>query len=500
MSGSQTTPQNIIFNEIPTGILVPGEYTEVRPYYGNVGVLGYPTRVLLFGQVRPLLATANYGQVYTITSASQAVALGGAGSPAAAAAAAYLLANPLAQLDVIFLAAPSTGGLATGTFTISGAPTAPGTFSASVAGVNYRIGVSLTDTPTSIAANLRAAMAADPNLPATVSAALGVLTVNAGFKGQLGNDIDLRCNAAVGDTFPPGITCAVVDMSGGTLFPDITAAISTAATTWYTDIIMPFYDTANLALLAADLDRRYTALGKQDCMSWTCYSNSYGSAQTFATGQNDKHMCFLPVYNSQTPTYAMTGALAGVASFALANDPSRQLRGLTLPGVVGPADVDAFIESQRQQLLLVGQSTTTSENGVMAIERLVTANTTTSLGVADASWRDVMTARTLSRIRYDWNTYRALLYPQAKLAPDGSLAAQSDVQGTVTPMRAKGSWAGRCRLYEQLGWIVNGQAAAQASIFQINASDPNRLDQQLVVNITGNLMVDATVLEFQVGA
>jgi phage tail sheath gpL-like len=496
---SDSTTQAIIFNEIPAGILVPGEYTEVRPYFGNIGVLGYPTRILLYAQTSGT-GTAVVGQVYTITAPSQAVALCGAGSPGAVAAAAILLGNPLAQLDIIALRAPVSSTAASFTVTVAGTPTAAGTLSIAIGGTDYPVGVSLTDTPSSIVANLRTALAADPNVLVSTTSVAGVMTATVVFHGQLGNDIQVTLNPNPGDVLPAGITCVATAPAGGTLFPDITAAVATVAGTWYTDIAMPFYDVANLALLTADLDRRYTALGKQDAFAYCSYPATYGAAVAFAAAQQDKHITFLPIYNSPSPPFAITGALTGVCSFALANDPSRQLRSLTLPGVTGPADADAFIESQRQLLLQAGQSTFTMEDGVIVIERLVTANTMTSLGVASAAWRDVMTARTLSRIRYDWNSYRALLYPRAKLAPDGSLAAQSDLQGTVTPVRMKGSWAGRCQLYEQLGWIVSSQQSAQQSVFQINGSDPNRLDQQLVVNITGNLMIDATVLEFQIGA
>ena len=499
MSGTTTAAQAIVFNEIPAAILVPGEYTEIRPNFSNIGVLSYPSRTLLFAQ-RSGAGTGVNNTVYTITSADQATALCGPGTPGATAAAAYLAGNPLAQLDIVVVSAPVSATSATGSFTLTGAPTAPGTLSVNVNGTNYRVGVGLTDTITSVTANLRAAIFSDPMTPLTLVAAAGVLTCTSKFLGALGNDINLVYNPNPGDAFPPGLAGVATQMAGGTTFPDITAAIAVAASTWYTDVVLPFYDVTNIGLLAADLDRRYTALGQQDAFSWTAYPATYGTAQTFAAGQEDRHMCFLPLTQSMSPPYVISSALAGVCSFALSNDPSRQLRGLTLPGVWGPSAANTFVESQRQLLLAAGQSTYNIEAGAIVLERMVTANTQTNLGIADPSWRDVMTVRTLSRIRYDWNSYRALLYPRAKLAPDGSLAAQSDTQATVTPMRAKGSWAARCALYEQLGWIVSAAQSAQQSVFQINTSDPNRLDQQLVVNITGNLMVDATVLEFQLGA
>ena len=60
----------------------------------------------------------------------------------------------------------------------------------------------------------------------------------------------------------------------------------------------------------------------------------------------------------------------------------------------------------------------------------------------------------------------------------------------------RGSWAKRCLDYEQAGWIEGSASTVQQGYFVRNASDKNRLDQQVVVTVAGNLIVDATVLEF----
>ena len=54
----------------------------------------------------------------------------------------------------------------------------------------------------------------------------------------------------------------------------------------------------------------------------------------------------------------------------------------------------------------------------------------------------------------------------------------------------------RCQDYERAGWIDGTAATVQQGYFVINASDKNRLDQQVVVSVVGNLMIEATALEF----
>ncbi len=115
-------------------------------------------------------------------------------------------------------------------------------------------------------------------------------------------------------------------------------------------------------------------------------------------------------------------------------------------------------------------------------------------------------AATLSRIRYDWNSYVSLLYPRAKLTDDEDSAAFATNVGddeepgssVVTPRRMHASWAGRCRRYGDLVWIQNVEATIKQSAFQRSSSDKNRLESRQQINIVGNLMVLAGSLEFQV--
>jgi phage tail sheath gpL-like len=157
---------------------------------------------------------------------------------------------------------------------------------------------------------------------------------------------------------------------------------------------------------------------------------------------------------------------------------------------------ERFIDTERDLLLRDGISTfTTTDDGVVVLERVITHYQRTNLNIEDTAWLDVMTSKTLSRIRYDWGAYMGQTWPRAKLADDGAPAAEYDPE-IATPRRLHGSWAARCALYERLGWIQQASESAAESVFVRDVNDRNRVNARLYIRILGNLMTLAGVLEF----
>ena len=493
MSGSNSV-QTITFNEIPYAFLVPGTYVEMRPNYTNAGVFDWPARVLIVAQMLSS-GTATPGIPYQLLSEGQAIALFGAGSQAQEMAWAFLEANPYTRVDIIGVADAAAGGAATGTITLGGAVTAAGTLNLYLAGRYVPVAVGATDTLATIQTNTIAAINAVVKLPLVASAGAGTsITLTAKHKGTIGNGLNLRTNYRRGDALPPGLTVAIIAMSGGLTDPSLSGVISAISSTWYTDIALPFDDT----LMAAELDRRYGAMVGLDAHAYVGVSGTYAALVTAATGFNSRFRTRIPVTNAPNSPWVWAASLCGVQAFQSSNDPARQTRGLVLPGLLAPADIDAFYAVEREILLTLGYSTWNSmADGTVVIERVVTENKTDTLGVATTAWQDIMAPKVYSRIRYDWRVFVTLQYPNNKLADDGSLAAEAD-DTVVTPSRMKGSWAGRSRLYEQKGWIEESAATAQASIFVRDGTDRNRLNARQEVRRIGNLMVLAGALEFQV--
>ena len=496
MSGSQTAV--FPFNEIPQPLYVPGAYTEIRPNYSNMGAVPWPARVLIIGQMAAA-GTAVAGAIMTLYRASDAVAWFGAGSQAAGMAKRFLDNNPWTRVDIVGVADSVGATRAGGSVAVTAAATGNGTIALRIAGRRITVGVTSGMATTAIAAAIQAAIvamaASDATLPVVATVATSTVTLTAVNGGTLGNEISIVASPDAGDALPAGVALTVTAMTGGATDPTADAIITAISSTWYTDLVMPA--VLDDAAVTSALETRYAAMGKLDTHLWKCVAGSYSALLTDAGTANSRFKSWLGVQNPRSPSWEIAAACAAQAIFALGNDPARQLRGLPLVGIVPPAAADWFDEAQQNVLLPEGVSTyDVMIDGTMVLQRIVTENKTNpTTGAADQSWLDVMTPKTLSRVRYDWDTYVNLVYPRNKMALDGTIAAESD-PAVVTPTRMRGTWAARSRFYETQGWLQNTGPLAQQANFAVDASNPNQMDMSAPVQLLGNLMVLADIISF----
>ncbi len=488
--------QTITFSEIPANWRVPGTYVEVRPNYRRSGLAGFTPRALLVGQMLTGLAAA--GSLQRITSRAQATALFGSGSSIEQMVHAFIDANGTTELSAIGLGAPSgSPGTATGTFAISGTATAAGTLTAYIAGKRVAVGVAVGATASIVGGLLATAIGAVTGMPVTAANSTGTVTVTARHPGAIGNGIDLRMNYQDGDATPAGLAVTVTAMASGTLVPDVAAALASVAAEAFTDIALAWSDSTTLGTLTTELARRYNAMAGLDAHAYAGIAGAHGALLTAGAALNSPHLSPIGANASPTPAWIWAASLCGRAAFHLANDPARQLRGITLPGVLPPAPAARFTPTEQDQLLRDGISTWDAlADGTVSLSRVITSYQTTSTGVADVAWLDIMTPKTLSRIRFDWRTFVGLNYPRHKLADDGSPAAEFS-DAVVTPRIMHSVWATRCKVYERLGWIEDVARTAAESSFVRDEADRNRLNAVQRVRVIGALMVFAIALEFE---
>ena len=505
---NDTPPQVITFDQIPSANewQVPGTYVEVNPNYTQSGLVAYPAKLLIIGQM--VVSGAEAGTAapngpIPLDSGAQARALFGLGTIAAQMADYFIQANPYLAVDIIGV--PGAGGAvkATGGVTIGGAATAAGTLALYLQGVRVPVPVNSGDAAATVASNALAtinALAGEDLADLCVTAAAGgagVVALTAIHGGTLGNTLDIRINYQAGESTPAGLTVTIAPMTGGATDPSIATALSMVATSFYSDIVMCWVDANNVALLEAALVTRYNAMTKLDSHAYGVLDMTYGQALSNQATLNCQYRSVMAVQNAPQPAWMWAASLAGVASFSLADDPSLQLRNLALPGILAPAPGDRFPDTERNLLLESGISTFKVEvDGTVVLEKVVTEYTTSAAGVPDTAYHDIMAPKVASRIRYDWIGYIDLLYPQNKLADDGTVAAEYGPT-IVTPNRLKAHWASRSLLYERYGWIENSQATAAQSSFQRDLTDRNRVNSRMQYQRIGNLMVLAASLEFQ---
>ena len=491
--------QVINFRDIPTPWEVPGNFIEVQPGYQFTGILPIPARTLIIGG-RTTAGTAAAGAVIqNVTRTADARAYGGHGSHIDTMARAYLAVNRTIPLDIVGV--DDVGGVvnAAWTYTFAGTATAGGTVASQAAGERVAIGVVTGDTAAALAIEFGFAVNAIPDISVVANVAGSVVTLTALNKGTCGNDLTFLLNPASGDGLPPGITVTVVQSVTGTTNPSIAAALTAVSQTWYTDIVIAWRDTTNIGLLNAELERRWNAMVHKDGRGHIGITGSFSQQIAAAAAANARFIHFSGMVSPGSPPWAVAASAAGVCARRLTEDPARQLRGLEMPGIIGPQPANLPDDFEKQLLLAAGVSVFhTLRDGTVTMERYVSTYTVNGAGNLDPAWHDVLESAVASRIRYDRAAYFALLYPANKLANDGSLAASADTT-VITPGRAKASWGARMMVYARSGWVVDEIAQARAAVFFIDPNDPNRLNSRMPYTRIGNLIVDAGQIVFNVG-
>lgn len=490
---------SVVFNEIPLNYRVPGTRTEIRPRYLGMGLAEYQPRGLV---IAPKLAagTAVPGVLYPITRPEEATALCGGGSIGEAAVRLARQNNRVNDIVLLAIEDLPAGTAATGKLAIAG--TGAGELAVYVGGRRARAIVNGTMDAAAIAAALVAAINADAGMEAVatqgVDAADNEVILTARHKGTVGNDLPLGTMLYPTDRIPEGITVTVTPMAAGAGNPDITDALDALEGEWVTDIFCPFTDAPNLAVLTDFLRERFGAMVAKDCHAYAGLRGGFGALGTFRTLTNSPSITAIGAAGSLSPPWHWGAALFGVCVFQLAQDPARQLRTLVLKGVLAPAAADLFIELEHDLLLRQGVSTfLRSADGDVVLERVITAYTQSNLGVLDDAWLDVTTIKTMSRLRYDWRSYFDLTYPRHKLAPD-PVGGQTLPAGTASPATIYASFAARCRIWSDEGWIREVATTLPMSSVSIDPNDKNRAVGAFVVDVMGNLIRMDAALEFQV--
>lgn len=500
MSETQTPQPAIQFNEIPATWQVPGSKIEIRPSYQQVGILALPARFLIIGQMTASGTATPLTVIPNVTTDLQGRAAGGAGSQIDGMVTGHLAANKTVPLDIICVVDAGSSAKAVWTNTITGPATGNQQKAMNIAGQRVTIGVLTGDTATVQATEWAAAINAIPTLPMVATSTAGVVTLTAKNAGVEANNLQFVDNPADGDQTPLGTTWVVAQTVQGATNPDVTAALALVSNRWYTDCVIAWQDTTNVAELAAETERRYNAMVMLDMRGHVPFSGTMSQQLAKAASSNARFIYSSPLTGVQSPPWVLAASAAGVAAQAMINDPSLQLDGLSLPGIVGPIAANVPNETQKEMLLLGGCSVFhVAHDYSVQMQRYYATYTTNAQGIADPGWAgDIMIAAVATAIRYDWRTYFRLNYPRNKLSGDGGLASAAN-SSIVTPIRAKGSWAARCQVYATNGWIVDEQVQAARSTFVLNANDPNRLDSQLFYTRIGNMIFNAGVLSFNVG-
>lgn len=258
---------------------------------------------LLCGMMLASGATASVGSVYDITSKEDADTYFGAGSELARMC--YrAIDEGLSSFKATPTAEPSGGTKATTTVTVSGTWTTGGSYQLYIDGDSIgTINIASSDTPTTVAAAIAAAVQARGRLPMSAGSALGVCTLTRKNKGARGQDGSVF---HVTTGLPSGCSIALAGsatLSGGGVRPG--ASSTGTGVDDVTSTLTAIYATRYHRIAAAQSDATQEA-------QWELHVNN-------AAGISEQRY--------QHVTQGFSGSVSGATSLATAtcNDPRVQL-------------------------------------------------------------------------------------------------------------------------------------------------------------------------------
>ncbi len=444
---------------------VPGAVAEVVYGAGPISASSIPLVCTLVG-LQLASGTATPSQdLNTITNSETAAALFGARSELANMC--YkALTIPGVVLKAAGVADPGGGTSATLTITFT---LSSGTNPASVGTVAYWIGgryvtvnFSTTDTLTTVAAALVAAINANQYWPFTAASAAGVVTVTIASKGARGNDyIGFQdVTKASGSNVVSTITGGTAVTGGGTKFTGGTG------TETYTALISAlFSETIDFAAIAAYdvvsaaawLATGVAKAGPLEMRPMRCvygFTGTLTSATTLAqTTLNDQRSAVLWYLNGETVPSELAAVGAAIRCQLSQNDPDANFDAVVLPGVAPQrASADKSQRATQEMALSAGVTPlATVGNGV----QIVRAIGTHSLNGAVPDYRtlDWGDDYVPDFIRKDlvlfWGS--EFLAGNPRVADDPAPEQRARPAGVATPSTWNAAVQGRLQKFEKTG-------------------------------------------------
>lgn len=484
----------ISFDSIPSTVRVPLVYIEFNNNRAVKGTPPIPHKMLVLGQ-RLTAGSVAAGVPTLITSSAQAETAFGRGSMLASMFTAIKKANPYTESWGLALDDAGAGVQATKTITFTGTVTKAGTLALYIAGTRVPVAVAAAETNTVTATNVAAAINADTSLPFSATSAIGVVTLTARHRGETGNTLDVRTNYYQGEVLPTGLAVAIADGVSGTSNPDISTAIAAMGAEWWNTIVMPYTDSANLALLETELTSRFGPTRMIDGVAFSAFRGTHAATDSFGAGRNHAAISYMGTSIAPQPPYLWAAVYAAVSAGSLSIDPARPLQTLELPGILPPAIAARFTLPERNILLYDGISTfAVNDSGTVQIERAITSYQTNSFGVQDPSYLDVETPYTLSYIRYATRARITQRFPRYKLADDGTRFGAG--QAIVTPKIIRAELLALFRELESAGLVENFYQYATDLIVERDANDRNRVNVLAAPDIVNQFRIFAEQIQF----
>ena len=369
-------------------ILVPGGRYTISDL--RTGSLFTANKIIVFG-IKTAPGSLAVNTPTRVFSPDEVASLAGRGSQAHQEVVGVFGANRNADVTLVLMAAPA-GTASTGTLTYAGSATTATPIILQVEDQSVVVPVAIGDAAAVIAAAANAAVNDLLDLHVTSSVVVAVQTLTARSIGIHGNQVRFR---VLQNT--PGVTVALVAMSGGAGNPDLPAAIAVLGGTRYKYWVLPDTGALNLTAAITELDDRWTEARQIDGHAFIGVRDTVGNLATLGLGEDTKHITIFGDPSVPANPWAWAGRVAGLR--ASVENPKLTLYDLNIPGLVAPDETEYLQPADQQTLLSSGIATFHFVGGRPRVQRMVTLYKTNGGGQPSVIFQDAETKLTASEIR-----------------------------------------------------------------------------------------------------
>lgn len=496
----------VSFSQFPANWRLPLYYVEVDPSKAGFPVSNLPA--LLIGH-NLAAGTGDDNVPVAVGSREDVQQIAGVGSMLDAMADKFFQSNFAHELWVLPVPEPSGGVKATGTITVSSAPTEAGTIYVYVAGRRVEVGITAEDTVDDVASAITDAINDDASMPVTASFDSGndQVDLECKWKGATGNDIDVRVNyggTRAAERMPAGLVLTISNsgkLSGGTGVPDLTTGIANMGDELFEFVACAFTDSTSFTRL----DEEY-GFGDNGRWGWQrqlyghvfmARRDTYAGQLTWGQDNNSGVISVLDVeVECPTPVWEWAASYAAQSGRALLNDPARPLQTLPLLGCL-PAP-----KHQRRALLemnaLAGRGIATQAPDAAGVPRIRRESTTYQRNLYDQpddAYELVPTLATLAALFRRQKQAITSKYPRHKLANDGTRFGPG--QAIVTPKIIKAELIAQYRQDEFVGLVEDGDNFKKNLIVERDPNNPNRLNVLYPPDLVNQLRIFAVLAQFR---
>ncbi|MBL9102163.1 MAG: phage tail sheath subtilisin-like domain-containing protein [Myxococcales bacterium] len=481
----------IALDLIPLNFNVPGVYVEFNNKNAVQGTPAQPHVVLLVG-TRLSAGTVAELIIKPITSPTQGETYFGRGSMLGAMCKAFKQVNANTEVYAIALNEDAGGAKATATVTITGLATEAGTLNFIWGGVRVAVPVAKGDTASAIAANIKVYVDLETDNPTTTAVLAGVVTASCRWKGATGNSLAIALNYYTGQKTPAGVGVTITAFSGGTTDPDMADLVAAlGGDTQYHSIVTPYTDDANMDVLETELESRWGPMRAIEGHAFAALRSNHTDAITYGDARNSPFSTVLATSFTVDAPWIWAAIVCAIESKQ--QDPARPRQNLKLPFLRPPLDTDRFTKEERNLLAGNGMSIYTVTAGDCILERLVTTYQVNEANVADPSYKDIETMRTLSYLRYSLRLRFLLRYPNYKLGNDGESFGPG--QPVITPKLARGEIKALFREWNLAALVEDAAQFDEQLLVERDPNNPN----QILAYIPPNLVNQFRTMGAQIG-